>query len=452
MLTSIRTSIPWPQALLLTFLTVLFIYTVSGTLTPYAASHHTPLVEKTCNYLQNIDHPHFEATYKFIDGQPRAQWSFSVLLRRILYPLITYPAMRLFGFELGGLLVNMCLHVGAILFLVAWARRELGVRASWYIGLLALSFPGLGYFASVPYCYASIFPCSIICFILLSNLERSLSSQQSLTTQSTSMITPARTSDRSISLHILICALFLGIVFVAYDLFFFFGGGLFLLLLYKRRWILAPCTFALCVLPSISTSLALEKWGGVPSLNANTKAYRFILLSYLSIPDFSKWSVLLLDVPRIFVHNFFYAGFVFLPTLWIVALLMAPRRGLRSMPIIERCILVSALAVWLFNNLAPPYEGWQLRGDWIARLYEPIFIVFLVSSVRALTYFSQRWVLPLISVVFLLQATVFFGPLVGFTSLSDHLYYNFYRHSYAGAFTENIQKYGARPMGWCLPR
>ena len=72
-------------------LMVIAIWLSSGTMYPYAATWAFPIVSKSCGYLFNIDHGAYRAAFDMLDGAPRAAWEWSVVLRRILYPLVAFP-------------------------------------------------------------------------------------------------------------------------------------------------------------------------------------------------------------------------------------------------------------------------------------------------------------------------------------------------------------------------
>lgn len=59
----------------------------SGTMSLYGATIPQHSLIDPCRYIVNIDHMHFEATYRMLQGQDLGLWSFSLVLRRILYPL-----------------------------------------------------------------------------------------------------------------------------------------------------------------------------------------------------------------------------------------------------------------------------------------------------------------------------------------------------------------------------
>jgi hypothetical protein len=92
---------------------LLGIWCSTGTLSIYAATLDPAVVqvEPTCGYLVNIDHPHHRAPFLMLQGAPRESWTFSVVLRRLLYPLLAFPFVEKLGFEAGGLLCNVLLQI-----------------------------------------------------------------------------------------------------------------------------------------------------------------------------------------------------------------------------------------------------------------------------------------------------------------------------------------------------
>ena len=122
----------------------------------------------------------------------------------------------------------------------------------------------------------------------------------------------------------------------------------------------------------------------------------------------------------------------------------------------ETCLAIAAGLVFLFLNLAPPYGGWQLRGSWVPRLYQPVFVA-MVSLVAA--FFQTRAVqLPLalrrgtwaaLGLVVALQAWVVFAPVLGAPRLSGEIYYRFYHHASRPFYADNLKKLGTRPVGFC---
>ena len=143
----------------------------SGTMAPYASTLPRPLIIKPCNYLVNTDQPHFEATYLMLQGRPAEEWKYSVVLRRTLYPVLAYPLMRMWGFLAGGVITSILLQVFAFAGFAIWCRRRIGKRAGWLAIPLLATYPGIYYWAGLPYSYASIVPATLACTMIACELE-----------------------------------------------------------------------------------------------------------------------------------------------------------------------------------------------------------------------------------------------------------------------------------------
>src|SRR5439155_669281 len=150
-------------------------------------------------------------------------------------------------------------------------------------------------------------------------------------------------------------------------------------------------------------------------------------------------------------------NFLFLPALVVILYVINFFTRRLKLTLVETAIILSVIAVFLFNNLAPPYPGWQLRGDWVSRLYQPIFPVLILFSVRKV---AQSWslgsmakivALTLFAGTVIANASVAFGPIMN-NPYSSNLYYRFYKHpgsSSPTAMLDNLRKYGRRPRGFC---
>ncbi|MBC7369205.1 MAG: hypothetical protein H7343_20755, partial [Undibacterium sp.] len=114
-------------------------------------------------------------------------------------------------------------------------------------------------------------------------------------------------------------------------------------------------------------------------------------------------------------------------------------------------------ALFLFNNLAPDYVGsWQMRGTWIARIYQPVF--------PALVLFCARWFEALpplpardrrsLGVAFTLfgagNALVIFGPILNNPlGVSEHAFFAFHDSKAPHFLHEgNLRTFGRRPLGF----
>jgi hypothetical protein len=150
-----------------------------------------------------------------------------------------------------------------------------------------------------------------------------------------------------------------------------------------------------------------------------------------------------------------------------VALLFARLVGGPRLARFEVAILLTALAVWAFNNLAPPYAGkWQMRGEWIARLYQPLFPVLLTYLARLVEPSgsaptrARRWLTAGVAGTVVLNALVMTGPFLGATGYTGTVYAAFYAHAPPGSdygrdpvgtMEKHLELLGRRPLGVCSP-
>lgn len=409
------------------------IWCSSGTLTPYAATHPNVNVLKPCDYLANMDQEHFEATFRFLDGKPRSSWVGSVVLRRILYPIFAYPFMSVLGFFYGGLFANVVLHLMVLLVFVEFLRRNVPGNAALYGAWLFATYPGVCYWAGLPYSYACIVPSSLLAMILLWGLQNSPTTFRSA-----------------------VYAFLIGILCTGYDLLPYFGVAGLLVLTIRRRLLQIPLILICLILPSILVAWVLTTWYGVPLLNENSGIYGTILRSYLARPSWTAWEPIISSFPVALMKTFLYSNFVFLPLLFACALVLSVfTKGLR-LNTAEGSLVTAIFLVFLFLNLAPPYEGWNMRGPEMSRLQQPLFVVLLTFPLRL---YANRALLPpklrplvilFIAATVLANASICFGPVLGFTEFPGHVYYHFYMHGGdASAFSRNIEQFGARPLGFC---
>jgi hypothetical protein len=406
----------------------------TGTLAPYGATLDKPYVSEPCKYLLNIDHFHFQATFLMLDGAPRDQWEFSVVLRRILYPLLAYPFMKVWGFIGGGLIANVLLAAGSLALFWHALRRRLGTAPPPALLALLATYPGWFYWAGTPYSYAIIVPASLVCLVILWRVEELTTWRQAL-----------------------LAGLALGVLFTGYDLLPFFGAAAVLLLLWRRLWASCAVLAAAMLLPTVATSVLLWKVFRVPFRNSNTEAYFNVLKSYMSPVDLHAWWGLLWNVPEAALSNALYSNFLFLPLLVLLALLASRRlpRDWRVLRPAEISLLIAAVLLFLFNNLAPPYQGWPLRGAWVARLYQPTFAVliaivaYLFARAALLSRPLRSGMWTALGLTVALQAWTVFAPVLGSTRLTGFLFHRFYQHAPERCYAENLKRYGARPVGFC---
>ncbi len=416
------------------------IWVNTGTLAPLGATLAKPYVWEPCKYLLNIDHFHYRASFLMFDGAPRAQWDFSVALRRVLYFVIGYPFMKVLGFGAGGLVTNVLVSCASLVVFWRELRRRYddpGERRAvpGLMLLLVATYPGWFYWAGTPYSYAAIVPASLLCTALLWRAES----------------VEAQREAWGIGLA-------LGVLFTSYDLLPFFGVAALLVLAWRRRWLLAGIVAVGQAIPLLLVNLLLARAYQVPFHNENTQAYYNIVGAYLHPGDARAWLRLLLQLPRVTAQVFLFSNFLFVPLLFLLAILAARWLRTTGRPVVglaEAMLFIAVGLVFLFNNAAPPYPGWQLRGVWIARLYQPVLPAMLavIAAVlaRASTSAAGRRavVMAALFLTIALDAWVVFAPVLGNAELAGYLDYHFYEHAHRPMLADNLRRYGARPVGFC---
>ena len=246
----------------------------------------------------------------------------------------------------------------------------------------------------------------------------------------------------------------MGLLFTAYDLAPFFGLAALLVLLRRRRLVQLPVAIACMAAGPVATTLLLKLLFHVPWTNGNTAIYGIVARAYLHPPALGAWARSLRDLPVVAVANFFYSNLLFLPALFLAVVVITRR----SLTLPEGALIAATAAVFLFNNLAPPYVGrWQMRGVFIPRLYQPLFVGLLVYVARALgerrafSPFKAHLLLALSVLTFAANASVAFGPIAR-VSWAGYLYGRFYLHSGVQTMDDNLGRYGRRPLGFCERR
>ena len=409
------------------------IWMSSGTMAPYGATLASPKVLPPCDYLANIDHIYFEQTFMMLNGAPKAEWKTSFMLRRILFPVLSYPLMKVTTFEIGGFLTSLIVNAIAFLIFTTWLRRRAGDSGAKAVLWLLATYPGITYWAALPYAYAVLVPFCLVGFILLTELSESTE--------------PKR---------ILGCCLGLGILFMGYDLWPYMVPAVVAVMISRKQVALLPAALALMFGPSVVWTIGVLGFlMRINPVNANTGLYLTVARSYLSHPDLRAWAALLARFPIETVRVYFYSNLLFLPAMFTVYWI-ASRRTQVSLSKAEGYYLLAIVAVYLFNNLAPPYPDMQIRGSSIARLYQPAFVAMLVFSARYIqsvrTQPAWTWTRAALVITVLLNASVVFGIAVD-NPLSAFLYMKFYAHGNADPrnVPNNLATYGHRPIGFCAP-
>jgi hypothetical protein len=400
----------------------------SGTMTPVASTFFAPLVSEPCGYLYNVDHPLHEAAFRMLDGQPRQLWESSVVLRRILFPLLAYPFMKAGGYVAGGFVASVLCQLVGLVALGLHLRRKHGDDAARAGVWLLATYPGITYWAGLPYAYVAIVPASILSFVLLERLEE-------------------RTGQRETA----VTAAALGVLFTAYDLLPFFGVAAALMLVWRRRAVELPAALLAMAAPSLLVVLVFKLAAHLDWSNKNTDIYSIVARAYLHPPAPGVWLSAVSDFLPVLGANFFYGNLVFLPLLFLVAASVARKR----LALAEGALLAAGAAIFCFNNLAPPYVGrWQMRGTFIPRLYQPVFVSLLVYAARAvgdwraLSPVKGRFLVAAAALAFIGNATIAFGP-VARVPWAGHVYHRFYEHSQDGEMERLLALHGRRPLGFC---
>lgn len=409
---------------------LLVIWLSSGTMAPYAATYYDARV-MPCGYLVNPDHDHHKAVFLMLDGADRRTWEFSVVLRRILFPLMAYPFMKVWGYELGGFFASMLMHVLAFGIFILFIKKKVGQGATVFAMWLLATYPGIAYWAALPYSYAAIVPCSLLAVVLLWKFNDATETSQ-----------------------VGIWSFLLGILFTAYDLLPFFGVAALMMVLSKKRYRQLPVVVLGLVAPLLIVLGLLKVLFQLNPQNTNTEVYLNVLHSYLYPPTIAQWLPVLKSFPMVSLNSFFFSNFLFLPLLFLFLWLLQLFAIRVPMHLVVKVVLLAVVLVFLFNNLAPWYAGWQLRGSWIVRLYQPVFVVMVLFSAQVLqAAVSSRLTLKIIGLaLFFLtligNASVSFGPMIN-NPYAGEIYHRFYRHCSPQSMTKNLLRYGRRPLGFC---
>ena len=402
------------------------IWISSGTMAPYAATIPVPQALEPCHYLANVDHDHFLSIFRMLDGDPRPAWQWSVVLRRLLFPLIAYPLMKLWGFFIGGVIASALLHVAAVLAFAVFIDRRFGRRSAIAVLWLLATYPGIAYWAALPYSYVLIVPGCLVSMIVLDHLRHTVSTSR-----------------------ILALTLCLGVLFTGYDLLLpFFALPALVPFVLERQFRRAAIAALGMILPHVALAFIFQ-WADVPLQTSNSDYYPTIIGAWLSPSDWSLWSTYLLALPRTLLSNFLFSNFLILPILGCAAWALARRSVRWHDP--ESLVAWSALLLFLFNNAAPPYPGWQLRGEWIARLYQPVFVALLMYIARATSQTESRTWGAGVALAVALNLAIVAGPLT-LNSAATLLYQKFYAHASPRVFLDNLKHFGRRPLGFCEQR
>ena len=419
---------------------LIMMYSSTGTLAIYGAtldnSTLPPVLTEPCQYLLNTDWAQFYATFSMLDGAPRNQWETSPMLRRIFYPLLSYIPMKFIGWYRGGLLTNAMINLMGFITFVIFARRKWGnfsgVSAAW----LLVTYPGVAYWIGTPFLHASIVPTSLWIVILMSMLFE----------------------NRSITSTVLV-SLSIGLLFLAYDFFPIFGLAITFMLSYQRRWKDLIISLFFVIAPGLILNYWLVEYKSISLINANTQTFAYFIQAYLNFTNsnLSEWLAIIIYLPWYALHNFLFSNFVFLPFTFLVLVIWGGFQK-HKLNVLETAILLAAICLFLFINLAPPIPDWWARGTNTARFYQPIFAAMLFYICRFFSTASdenksskQMLILTILLCV-LGNSAVVLGPITVNSQFSSSIYHEFYKHvgySKPLSLYENLITYGRRPLGFC---
>ena len=395
------------------------MYLSTGTLSPYANTvdypPDYPRVEPKCHYLYNGDYYNFSALFRLLDGKPKSEWEFSVVLRRILYNVMAYPFMKAFEHDLGGIIFNALLTFAAFICFVVFSLRRTGpagtVAGMW---LLAL-YPGITYYSGQPFLYAIIIPGYLWLYMLLCKMHENHSVK---------------------SLWIL--SLCMGLLFTGYDFLPVFGTAAIIMLVAGKKSGLVPVAI-IGMLSFTYVWWAILRFGFNTSFaSENSVIYKNILLSYFHPGSMSQWASLLSKLPGVLFSVFFSSCFIMIPLLFVATIFITGKKP----GLVDICCIVPVALIFFINNCSPSFDyKWQMRGDGIARIYQPVFVVFLFYITRAVqdvvngkyTLVKRRILLIALVVTILGNGAVVFGPVFNDPcGISSSVYWRFYKHSPQG--------------------
>jgi hypothetical protein len=407
------------------------IWLSSGTMCPYASTWAFPIVSKRCGYLLNPDHIQYRAAFDMLDGAPRAAWEWSTTLRRILYPLLAFPFMKLAGYLVGGFLANVTINVAALIALASFVRKRWGDRPAIVCAWLLATYPGVMYWGAAPYPNAAIIPASCALFMLLTRLDE-------------------HSELKSVALN---CAV-MGLLFTTYDLLPFFGMAAMFVLIRRRRWRAMPIAAASLVWGPLAVWLVFTRLIHLDWSNGNSTIYETMVSDYLHPGSIGPWMRSLLPLPAVLAQVFLFSNLIFLPVLFLTAVILTRAR----LNTVEGALFVAVGLVFMFNNLGPPRPvSDQLRGVYIPRLYQPLGVALIVYCARLIgspERLERGKARALVAALVLMVAgnlSIAFGPIAR-VPWAGNVYQRFYFHADLGTMDANLGKYGRRPLGFCQPQ
>ncbi|MBS1651103.1 MAG: hypothetical protein JSU07_03755 [Bacteroidetes bacterium] len=404
------------------------MYLNTGTISGYAVTIQNPTIRD--GYIFNYDYAHYECNYKFIMDFPLEQWSNGWVLRRMLFYILSYPFFKLFGFYIGGVVSAFIITLISFYFFTRFIYRSMGKQQAYIAIALLSSYPGIMYWIGSPFAQTMIVPCCCWLYIIMLKMNE--------------------TND--LKKHLFYLSI-VAILFTAYDLFAIFYPAILLLYFQKKQFLKLVLSLPIMIIPQFLVIYSLKNNGIVEFRSDNSNLYSIIIQSYLSPGDLSAWWDLLKDIPRILLFNFLDSNFWILSILFIIIFSWGVYKKI-YLNSVEKSILIILLAIFLFNNAAPVYiADFLMRGEWISRIYQPIFIVLMMYIIRFSktilneSLLQKRIFITMIIACFALNVTISVGGCMK-SKLTEWTWYRFYQHSPPDAMRSNLDRFGVRPIGF----
>jgi hypothetical protein len=429
----------WLNAILGTMAVFGTLYVSTGSLTPLNLFGNC-LIREGIPFFTNCDHMIHQSIFDFLDGRAPA---IKMLLRRVLFPLICFPLMKCYGFAMGGLLGSFILNISASLLFSFYCLKRYGNTAAFIALWLIAFYPGMAYWGGLPYVYSFIVPGSLAMIVLLTEIELSPSQAK-----------------------VAVLALLLGVLNLGYDFFVFIVPALAGVLFWQKRYKLLPLALLATIAPTLLWCAILSVTAGREAVsNANTTPYVNAVVAYTLLRDPAVLLANLQQLPGTLLtllRVFFYSTFYYLPTLFACTVIaFRPPLKMRFLKC-EATLMLGALVLFLFLNCAPDLPNlkgldtdWQLKGDWIARIYMPVFVAYVSFIARAwseidkLNVVRQSFLYVITAGTILGNVLVCYGPLFNNPfSIASRVYHDFYMHAKEPMMQQSLRVFGRKPIGF----
>lgn len=421
----------------------------SGTISPYASTLNNPYILDNqgniifnndsindpntlidCYYLGNYDHKHYLANHNLAQLKPKESWQHGWVLRRISYYVFALPLTKSLGFLWGGFIFNVITYLFALILLVYYLKFRFSYQEAFFTLCFFTFYPGFYYWAGLPYAQNMIMPNLFIILIIFLEWESYINKKK-----------------------IIVGSIIISILLMGYDMNSYIIPASIILLARKKTWKWILPAISIMLIPSIIFSFALNHFAG-PLSSENSGLYLTIIKAWL---DFNIYDFVNNLIPsfKILLSNFSYSQFLFYPILLLLSIGFIIHTRTFLLKRTEIALLIPLLAIFFFNNWAPQYPGWQMRGEWISRLYQAFIIpsfLILFRNYRELRLVSSKLITYSFILIFI--SGMFFNfQLISSGILNNSKYYfiyeNFYIHSPTGTMEKNLRKHGNRPLGMC---